>query len=90
MLRITRVTNGASSILLKVEGWIVAEWVPLLEHEIVAGLQVGKSVDLDFEGVSYIDGAGIRMLQAISSNRLQIMHCSAFIQALLDQRASPE
>ncbi|MCI0654949.1 MAG: hypothetical protein L0Y39_10790 [Methylococcaceae bacterium] len=83
MLRITTICDDPTSANLLVEGRIALEWVALLESEIKCRLASGKSVELDFAGVDFIDGSGIRMLRSLSCPRLTISRDPAFIRALL-------
>ncbi|MCB1918772.1 MAG: hypothetical protein KDJ28_02175 [Candidatus Competibacteraceae bacterium] len=85
MLRITRFVNPSSSVVLKVEGRVVADWVIVLKQAIDAELQSAQTLELDFTDVSFVDGAGIRLLRDLSCNNLSITHCSGLIQALLNK-----
>ncbi len=89
MLRITSCVHTSQRIAFAVEGRIAEEWVPLLEHEIAAALQAARSVEIDLARVSYIDEAGIRMLQGAAGQRLRLAHAPAFIAALLTARRAP-
>jgi anti-anti-sigma regulatory factor len=42
-----------------------------------------KTVLLDVSGVSYIDTNGVKMLESIKDENLQIINCPMFIEALL-------
>jgi anti-anti-sigma regulatory factor len=83
MLRISRVVESASSATLRVEGRIVAEWVPLLERECWLVLQEKPPMRLDLSGVTFIDGGGVVALRNLSANGLEIINGPEFIQELL-------
>lgn len=83
MLRITHSGNDEESTTLRIEGRIVGVWVTVLAEEIEAVRRTSKSAVLDFAAVEFVDGDGVRMLKATTGDHVRIVHCSAFIQALL-------
>ncbi|MGH6636083.1 MAG: hypothetical protein ACRED0_08090 [Gammaproteobacteria bacterium] len=83
MLRITHVTTNKVSTTLRVEGRIEGDGVAVLAKEIEFLHREGKRVVLDFEAVEFVDRDGVRMLQETADAKTRIVHCSAFIQALL-------
>ncbi len=83
MLRITTVTESPTCVTLKLEGRIVSDWVPLLEHECLTALRANRQVRLDFSEVTFIDRSGMAMLQRLAAARVEIINASAFTEALL-------
>jgi ABC-type transporter Mla MlaB component len=84
MLRITRTTiDGAT--LLKLEGKLLAPWTgELLEQ---CGGSVGR-VQLDLARVSYVDGAGVALLNELRERGATIVACSGFVAELLHAELS--
>lgn len=83
MLRITKVSENAESVTLKVEGLIVGEWVTVLEQECTAWLQEKRSVQLDFSEVRFIDNYGVEVLKRITSKKLRRLNCPPLIEEIL-------
>ncbi len=83
-LRITKIKQKPSLIVLKVEGAVVSECVRVLEDECKSWLKKEKTVQLDFSGVTSIGHEGVRMLRTMPAEHLQIMHSPDFIHHLLN------
>ena len=83
MLRISRAAESASLTTLRVEGRIVAEWVPILEREYWLALQENGHVQLDLSAVTFVDGRGVMVLRHLRANALEIINCREFIRELL-------
>ncbi len=83
MLRITWCRENASCVTLKVEGWIVSDWVSLLDQECKALVEPGRKVLLDFSEVRYVDCRGIEMLKRLPSEHIRIINCPTLIEDLL-------
>ena len=83
-LRITKIKQKPSLILLRIEGAVGAESVRVLEEECKGWLKKKKTVQLDFSGVTYIDHSGVEMLKRVTPSTLQIMHSPDFIHHLLN------
>lgn len=82
-LRITKINEEPSHILLKVEGAVTGNCVGILEEECKGWIKKDKTIQLDFSGVTFIDHDGVRMLRRLESAQLQINHCPDFIHQLL-------
>ena len=63
----------------------MSEWVAILRRECITVLDTQRTVLLDFSGVIFINGRGVKMLQRLTSDNLQIINCSAFIESLLQE-----
>lgn len=86
MLRLTRLTQSAqrgSEIVLKAEGQIVAEWVPVLEAECRELLGTDQVVVLDLGAVSYLDTRAVGLLRRLTGGPLKLVNCSPLIEELL-------
>ena len=83
MLRISRASESPPLATLRVEGRIVAEWVPVLERECWLALQKNGHVRLDLSAVTFVDGRGVAALRHLGANDLEIVNCPEFIGELL-------
>ncbi len=84
MFRITEMFEDEETIKLKVDGKLVGTCISLLTEECVKYTKnEEKTVLLDVSGVSYIDTDGVKMLESIKDENLQIINCPMFIEALL-------
>lgn len=83
VLRISSGFNGDAVVTLKVEGALVADWVPLLERECLGYLDSRKLVELDFAGVSFVDRSGAAMVRGLVARGAQVVRASALVTALL-------
>ena len=85
MLRITTMTTNGSTVTLKLEGKIKADWVTLLERECWSLLSQKKRVRLDFSDVSYVDPSGLAMIRKLPIGKVTIVNASDVITELLHQ-----
>ena len=83
MLRISRVAESSSLATLRVEGRVVAEWVPVLERECWLALQENGHVRLDLSAVTFVDSRGVAALRHLGANALEIINSPEFIEELL-------
>jgi anti-anti-sigma regulatory factor len=84
VLRITKISESADSVTLKVDGRIVSEWVAVLEQECLKWLRAKPEVLLDFSEVMYIERNGVAMLKRIASSNLRLVNCPALIAEMLN------
>jgi len=84
MLRITRTTN-ADSLLLKLEGKLLAPWVGEVLEQLPSrdGGGALPNLRLDLAQLSSIDAAGQALLQELLSRGATISNCSGYISELL-------
>ena len=85
MLRVTTTDERSTTVKLKVEGRIAAEWTDVLERECRVRLQQRRSVLLDLSGVTFVDRSGVELLKSFSREDIEIINCSAFIEDLLTE-----
>jgi ABC-type transporter Mla MlaB component len=83
VLRISRAAATPSLTTLRVEGRVVAEWVPVLERECWLALQENLRVQLDLSEVTFVDGRGVAALRHLGARDLEIINCPEFIGELL-------
>jgi len=84
VLRISKAVASPSLATLRVEGRVVAEWVPVLERECRLALQENGRVRLDLSAVTFVDGRGLAALRRLgAATTLEIINCPEFIEELL-------
>ena len=83
MLRMTRLASKGTEIVVKVEGRLVAELVPLLEKECQALMRTTGNVRLDLEAVTYLDARAAQRLMAIVAAGGTIVRATPFVEAML-------
>ena len=83
MLKITKIQESASDVLLKLEGKVTEQWAALLDGECRAYLRQQKSVFLDCSHVDYIDGRGVEVLKAFPHSHVTLMSAPALMTELL-------
>jgi len=83
VLRISRAAATPSVSTLRVEGRVVAEWVPVLERECWLALQENGHVQLDLSAVTFVDGRGVAALRRLGADAVEIINCPDFIGELL-------
>ncbi len=84
MLRITEISKDEKAVNLRLDGKLVGTWVSDLERQCLYYRdEENKTVVIDFSGVTFIDNKSVRMLEKIKDERIKIVNCSLFIEALL-------
>ena len=82
MLRITRtIENG--SVLLKLEGKLLAAWVGEVLEQIPGDVGLHHQLNLDLAQVSFIDAAGQALLRGLISRGANLSGCSSYLCELL-------
>jgi anti-anti-sigma regulatory factor len=83
MLKITKIQESASDVLLKLEGKITEQWAALLDGECRSYLRKTKSVHLDCSNVEYIDARGVEVMNNLPRKQVTLMSAPAFVTELL-------
>ena len=83
MLKITKIQQSKSEVLLKLEGKITAEWAVLLDGECRGLLQDKKVVYLDCADVDFIDGRGVEVLNNLPREQVILMNAPGYVTELL-------
>ncbi len=83
MLRIEKVGDDAATVILKLEGRIVAQWVTVLDEECQRVLRRPTPLVLDVAGVTFVDRDGVAMLRKMRNERVQLVNGSVFLRELL-------
>lgn len=87
MLRITR-KGGVETLTLYLEGRISSGWLSVLEFECRESLQTGKTVEIDFGGVTAVDGPGLELVRQLESHGARVVNCKELIRDLLQQEGT--
>jgi len=85
VLRITETYKDEKTVTLKLDGKMIGELVSDLEKLCLHHRdEKGKTVILDFSGVTFIDSYGLSMLKKIKDNGVTMVNYSLFIETLFD------
>src|SRR5262245_55805177 len=84
VLRITQSAGSDSGAILRLEGRVVAEVAGVLEQECFELLKSRDEVSLDLTGVSFVDLAGIEVLQRLSLAGAEILCPSGVVASVLE------
>ena len=82
-LRITRKEGSRFRATLKLEGSVVAEWAALLERECTDLRRSRGAVNLDLADVSFVDRAGIEVLDRLCRAGVEIRCPSGAVASVL-------
>ena len=83
MLKITKLQESGSDVLLKLEGAITDQWASLLDGECRSYLRQRKTVHLDCSHVSFVDGRGVEVLNNLPRKHVTLMSTPGFVTELL-------
>lgn len=83
MLKITKIQESATGVLLKLEGKITEQWAALLDGECRSYLRKRKSVHLDCSNVEYIDGRGVEVVNNFPRKQVTLMSTPTLVMELL-------
>lgn len=84
MLKITPSAEDDITVTLKLEGRIVGPWVEELRKECEKRQAEGKKIVLDLLGVGFVNEEGIRALNALTSEQVELVGSSLFVSGLLN------
>jgi anti-anti-sigma regulatory factor len=83
MLKITKIQESGSDVLLKLEGKITEQWAALLDGECRSYLRQKKTVYLDCSHVEFVDAKGIEVLNNFRQSQVTLMSAPGFVTELL-------
>ena len=83
MLKITKIQESRSDVLLKLEGKITAQWAALLDDECRSLLREEKTVHLDCAHVDFIDATGVEVLNNLPRRQVTLMSAPVFLTEML-------
>jgi anti-anti-sigma regulatory factor len=85
MLRIHRNETNGRTVILVLQGRIVAEWAVLLECECMELLRSELRVVLDLTDVVFIGRSGLEALSRLDRAGARVIGCTPLIAAMLEQ-----
>ncbi len=85
-MRISQTRETTHGVTLKVEGTLVADWVPVLENACVGHLDQLKRVELDFEDVSFLDREAVTAVRELIARGVTILRPTPLVRHLLSWR----
>lgn len=84
MLRITKTAEDSDTVTLKLEGKVTDDTASDLERLCLLYRDgENKTVFLDFQGVTFINGYGLEILERIKGERIKMVNGSLFVETLL-------
>ena len=83
MLKITKIIDSRSGVLLKLEGKITAQWAALLDGVCRVFLRDEKTVYLDCANVDFIDARGVEVLNSLPRTQVILLGAPGFVTELL-------
>ena len=83
MLRLTRTAETPAEVVLKAEGQIVADWVGVLEEEVLQLAARDTQIVLDLGEVSYLDSRAVRLIRTLATGPVSLVNCSPLVEELL-------
>ena len=83
MLKITKVEENETTVVLKLEGKVAEQWAALLDGECRAFLRNQKTLLLDCAGVNFLDARGVDVLKNLPVNEVTIVGAPGIVTELL-------
>jgi hypothetical protein len=87
MLRISEFRRDEARVV-RLEGKLLEPWVEEVQG-LFAGLEVATLPELDLSGLSFVDRAGVEMLQRLQRQGVRINACSPFVTELIGEFGKP-
>ncbi len=83
MLKITKLEENGTTVVLKLEGKITEQWAVLLDSECRAFLRNRKTLLLDCAGVNFLDAQGVNVLRNLPLKEVTIIGAPGIVTELL-------
>lgn len=83
MLKITKVEENGTKVLMKLEGKVMGQWAALLDDECRSFIRQKKVVYLECSNVDFVDDKGIEVLNNLSRTQVTLMSAPGFVTELL-------
>jgi anti-anti-sigma regulatory factor len=83
MLKITKMEENGTTVVLKLEGKVTEQWASLLDGECRSFLRNQKTLLLDCAGVNFLDARGIAVLRNLRLNKVTIIGAPGIVTELL-------
>jgi len=83
MLKITKIEETGTTVLLKLEGKVTEQWAALLDGECRAFLNNRQTLMLDCAAVNFLDARGVDVLRNLRLNNVTILGAPEIVTELL-------
>ena len=83
MLKITKLEENGTTVVLKLEGKVTEQWAALLDGECRSFLRNQKALLLDCAGVNFLDARGVEVLRNLRLNKVTIIGAPGIVTELL-------
>ena len=83
MLKITKLEENGTKVLMKLEGKVMGQWAALLDGECRSFIRQKKAVYLECSNVDFVDDKGIEVLNNLSHTQVTLMSAPGFVTELL-------
>lgn len=83
MLKITKMAEKGSTVMLKLEGKVTDQWAALLDGECRLYLRRHKRLLLDCADVSFLDTRGVEVLRNLPLGEVTLIGAPEFVRELL-------
>ena len=83
MLKITKLEEKGTRVVLKLEGKVTEQWAALLDGECRSFLRNRKTVLLDCAGVNFLDERGVEVLRNLPLDEVTLIGAPGFVTELL-------
>ena len=83
MLKITRIQESGTDVLLKLEGKITDQWADLLDGECRSLMREKKAVHLDCSNVDFVDERGLQVLKNLPRRQVNLISAPGYMTELL-------
>ncbi len=83
MFRVSVIEETAQQAVLRLEGRLLSQWLLVLENECRDRLRLGKSIVLDFAGVTTIDERSALFVKALQDYEVEVVNPSVLARNLL-------
>lgn len=83
MLRITTNRSDQQTVVVKLEGKLLAPWVGEFQEACRQACNTRSNTILDLTDLSFVDTSGAIAIRDLTQRGLQLKNCSPLVQALL-------
>jgi anti-anti-sigma regulatory factor len=83
MLKITQIDGPGSAQTFKLEGKLLEPWVGEVLHLCTSHDSGSRRRSLDLSGLTFVDRAGLKLLESLIANGITVSACSGFVAELL-------
>jgi anti-anti-sigma regulatory factor len=83
MLKITKLEENGTTVVLKLEGKVTEQWAALLDGECRAFLRNHKTLLLDCADVNFLDARGVDVLKNLPLSEVTLIGAPGFVTELL-------